>query len=952
MTKSGKGFSYEFAKDRNGNVESFSISRGGDVSRKDMASFRVGRDAESVNRNVQTVDQGLRSTIGNQTWRGNRGITDNFHQDTYTDARGTHSRYSWTDKAGHKHIASGTPSTSFDLKSSLGTADERALLYWLLNRAWGIEGSTGPFNVLQGYADKDRFRALVNGYRERNHIDPSLAQKFADVLTRHVKNDKEASRTDFRSRFDSLCCSFARARKYENIPDVEKRERLKFVGEMRSLLAETCLAALEPDLIILDEFQRFKHLLDAESETSRLAHGLFDYADENSRARVLLLSATPYKMYTLSEESGEDDHYEDFMRTMRFLEPGNTPLFEKLVGNYRRELYRLGNGGSEMLEESKLGLEAQLRRIMVRTERLAATEDRDGMLAEVPPVNVTLETQDLDAYLGMQRITKVLDQGNALEYWKSAPYLLNFMDDYKLKQVFVDAISVPIKNDELADAIAASDNLLLPWDEIAKYHEIDPNNSRLRGLHADVIETGAWRLLWIPPALPYYRLEGPFADPALRKFTKRLVFSSWRMVPKVVATMLSYAVERRMISSFEEHPENSLDARKRRRPLLRFARTDERLTGMPLLGLLYPCTTLAKYCDPLLYDKNDDLPSLVEVLEWAQRIIEQLLANIKSGAEGTGPEDETWYWAAPILLDLQFDADLSKEWLRSPNLAGSWSDGTHDQQEGGEDESAWSAHVEYALKLANGELTLGRKPADLSLVLAQIAVAGPGVTALRSLARVTGGVNNITSVIKGYAGQVAWRFRSLFNLPEVTAFIRGLNREEPYWRRVVEYSAAGGLQSVLDEYIHTLRESLGLVDHAPEEIARQVASVMGESLSLRTSTLGVDEVVVNADSKTVRVEGKRMRGHFALRFGEEKNDDGAIITRAGQVRDAFNSPFWPFVLATTSVGQEGLDFHTYCHAVVHWNLPSNPVDMEQREGRVHRYKGHAVRKNLASHYGT
>jgi len=66
-----------------------------------------------------------------------------------------------------------------------------------------------------------------------------------------------------------------------------------------------------------------------------------------------------------------------------------------------------------------------------------------------------------------------------------------------------------------------------------------------------------------------------------------------------------------------------------------------------------------------------------------------------------------------------------------------------------------------------------------------------------------------------------------------------------------------------------------------------------------------------------------------------------------QVREAFNSPFWPFVLATTSVGQEGLDFHQYCHTVVHWNLPSNPVDLEQREGRVHRYKGHAVRKNVA-----
>ncbi len=95
----------------------------------------------------------------------------------------------------------------------------------------------------------------------------------------------------------------------------------------------------------------------------------------------------------------------------------------------------------------------------------------------------------------------------------------------------------------------------------------------------------------------------------------------------------------------------------------------------------------------------------------------------------------------------------------------------------------------------------------------------------------------------------------------------------------------------------------------------------------------------------------RMRARFALRFGKEESVDGEEANRTEQVRTAFNSPFWPFVLATTSVGQEGLDFHQFCHAVVHWNLPANPVDLEQREGRVHRYKGHAVRKNIATRYG-
>jgi len=94
-----------------------------------------------------------------------------------------------------------------------------------------------------------------------------------------------------------------------------------------------------------------------------------------------------------------------------------------------------------------------------------------------------------------------------------------------------------------------------------------------------------------------------------------------------------------------------------------------------------------------------------------------------------------------------------------------------------------------------------------------------------------------------------------------------------------------------------------------------------------------------------------MRCRFAVRFGDVRDNDGKTLIRSGSVRQAFNSPFRPFILATTSVGQEGLDFHSYCHVVYHWNLPSNPVDLEQREGRVNRYKGHAVRRNVAKAYG-
>ena len=89
---------------------------------------------------------------------------------------------------------------------------------------------------------------------------------------------------------------------------------------------------------------------------------------------------------------------------------------------------------------------------------------------------------------------------------------------------------------------------------------------------------------------------------------------------------------------------------------------------------------------------------------------------------------------------------------------------------------------------------------------------------------------------------------------------------------------------------------------------------------------------------------------FAMRFEDDRAETEANGNRPETVRHAFNSPFQPFVVVTTSVGQAGLDFYRYCHRVIHWNLPANCVDFEQREGRVHRYKGHAVRKNVSQQH--
>ena len=54
---------------------------------------------------------------------------------------------------------------------------------------------------------------------------------------------------------------FQRAGRRANRSEEVKHAQGAVVGDLRRLLAETCVEALEPDLIILDEFQRFRDLL-------------------------------------------------------------------------------------------------------------------------------------------------------------------------------------------------------------------------------------------------------------------------------------------------------------------------------------------------------------------------------------------------------------------------------------------------------------------------------------------------------------------------------------------------------------------------------------------------------------------------------------------------------------------------------------------------------------------
>ena len=228
--------------------------------------------------------------------------------------------------------------------------------------------------------------------------------------------------------------------------------------------------------------------------------------------------------------------------------------------------------------------------------------------------------------------------------------------------------------------------------------------------------------------------------------------------------------------------------------------------------------------------------------------------------------------------------------------------------------------------------------------LIDVALGSPATCALRALSRIAPTLSLNDPALLTAATKVGMAFRTLFNQPETQALLRA--EGDVYWRAVLRHAAEHDLQSVLDEYAHVLLEAEGQVGHPPVKAVGVIAERMAEALSLRPAQIELNHYALQR-GRIVQTHPITLRGRFAMRLAQ-KGEDETGVNRTGLVRTAFNSPFKPFVLASTSVGQEGLDFHPYCHRIVHWNLPGNPVDMEQREGRVHRYKNHAVRLNLVA----
>ena len=793
-----------------------------------------------------------------------------------------------------------TPETSFNQRGGQGTVKERAMITAVLNHIFEDQYSnyneriklTNALNDIMDSGRKNSWSSESNKWdNEIRWYFPWKSPIHTKLLgdTEFMKNVKDYLLTGYGFKSNG-----------------------KFIGYVRRKFAEISIENLNPDLVIMDEFQRFKFLIDSndDSETTLLAKKFLTPKDNSTanEIRVLLLSATPYKLFSTLDEIGDDnndEHFNEFKQVVKFLYDDNNKFvdFQTVWNDYSMSLKELKNDGVSILnlqQNVKLA-EEKLYGCMCRTERISVMDSTDYIDDSSKRNYLEINENDINSYreiVGLIAKTE-LKTRFTVDFIKSAPYILSFMQKYDLKKDIVKFFST--HSDRLPDA--HSKLLWLNKEAINNYKMLPKTNARFaRLLDALFINQTSPKnnpalFLWVPPSMPYYEFGGVYRGS--EGFSKTLIFSAWEMVPRVIASLVSFEEERLTVGKLDKHS-NYFDSN--RSPQGRIVLSNDNSKC-----LTYPCRTFAEMYKPQSGEKTQSLDTLLSnIRKKIAAEIELVYSTFHIDKTDKGTQDIRWYWAVPQLLDKIHYYDVPDSYILR-NM--------------------------YTTNAIN----LGRQPDDLVDVLSYMVLGSPAVCLYR------------THGDKFWAYNLACEFVKYFNTQTKTAIVELANHTKKYddnnhWQNVLLYCTNGNFQAMIDEYIHLLKDikyDWGYIHNS-----------FSEALSLNTATLAADDY--DGFCKQMRRESRQplnMRTHYAVAFingsATEKN-----VARKDSIRNTFNSPFWPFVLASTSIGQEGLDFHLYCRKIVHWNLPTNPIDLEQREGRINRFKCLAIRQNLARKYAS
>ena len=804
-----------------------------------------------------------------------------------------------------------TPGTSLQVEHGTGIARERRLLLYLLHRVWHKPVHRMPWRRFfrcsagsEAWEKATRSKQLCREFFRKiaGDLQTRLRNQWDSQKVRLLNTQtgaEEVGSVRLSDCIDHCVEAFAQDECAAN-----RKNRNRVIGELRKGLARVSLEFLQPNLIILDEFQRFSDILLETRNESSVVGKLF----AKDSAATLILSATPYKMYTLAHE--KEDHHEDFLKTLAFLrnEPLDGPGLTKIQTDLRnfRERLKLGQwvgAHDQVLYDLRERIEAHLKEVMCRTERNWYLDSAAKGVEEVPAPRLVPQQAELLEYVRLRHclLDHKVGDWNITDFWKSSPSVLSFMDSHYalISRIRRERLEIPA-------------NVLRPNSELP---ELAGENAKFRLLFERLFGAGDlapglpfnWKYLWVRPTYTYYKDEffGGFTP------TKFLVFSHWRFVPKVVSVLTSLEAAKRM-------------GRTRRRLVSTPLQFKEKLAFYPF-DVCYPSLVLAASVQQLPHAGDVlSLPSAKELFLEARRKVEALLrtSGIRIGKTRTVP-----LWQ--ILARVEARSEFNEGARAGLECVNDWCS---------EETVHLPKHVEQYLEwMDDHDAPLSISPVWLDR-LTRIALYSPAVSVLRAFGSVfpEAAPDTWGRVLELCVGPL----RHYFNKPPVQNIVRRNASGRSYTERILSYCQAAHFQAVADEYSYLVCNVLQ--QQEPESFLSHVGRAMG----MWAGKTGVND---RTSKGHLSRRSKIQPTHFALAFGDDVSSESVRAdgkARKSVVREAFNSPFWPFVLATTSVGQEGLDFHLYCRDIVHWNLPSNPVDLEQREGRINRYDGLSIRLNV------
>lgn len=782
-----------------------------------------------------------------------------------------------------------TPYTSFPddkKRQGSGRKDERAFMALLLNRITPRVSRRLPKKLMQGQVgDKVWAAQLLAARIPAAAISPKFKFRLRATLT------------------DTFGSPLA-----ETLPaSALTMKRPAFIAKLRQCLSLAVLQAFPPDIVILDEFQKFRDFLTARDHDA-LVKCMFS-GIEGKLPAILLLSATPFRTYATRWEEEDDAAQVQLYELVEFLageQAGmrvrdNAETLFREFGHFLRQIPRLEADREQQkamfieAREVKLKLEALLTKLMSRTERaLIANMDANNEALADSAIELTskLTPGDIASYRHLVDGFDKVDRSDAVPYWLSVPLAAQALGPrYKAwdrGQFSAERGVAKITKSFLARPQAATD-----WA-----------HPKLRALK-EVTPASSLVTPWVRPSLEWWPLQGQWADSTASP--KLLLFGRFRAAPQSIAALTSLATEAHALGRGDD----TSKTRKRRR----FRGRDAQ---MPIFALFHPSPFLVERVDPLMASGAG--------LESVRRAVRQQLSNAlkailpirrKTKKERTRNRP-TWIVLANIERQSAMGMTAIAAWRKIPEV--------HSMLE------QWQAapRLDWI------------SPRELHNV-ADLAISSPAIVCARALRRHQDSPFTPRELEKLI--HLSWYgLRTYLDEP---VFHGGTSRKESSAEAMQRMVRDGGLESVFDEHFWMKTRS-----------GSQSASALMDDLYA--------SLKLNAGAFTFRAlpdvkQGLRVRCHAAVPFGgtddesyrEHRNRTGnaGVPARADEIREAFNTPFWPHIVATTSVGQEGLDFHTWCDRVAHWDLCPSPVELEQREGRIHRFAGLVVRKKLASELG-